>query len=553
MIARRALAAILPALLAAVCLALPAGAAGAGEWRSQQPAGGGSHPLLGEVGDIECWSANRCVLIAAGNGGLEPGIFAYDGAGWYRYSTVCGGHEGRIAWVGPTEFWTVSDQQVGQTVIGSERERFAVSLCHFKDGAVVASYGEPLQAASSYRKMTGAACSPTSGECWFGGERLAETTSVNPGAFHLRWDGSAMTPLPSATQPMELEDPGRTVSDLAFADGSFYEGVDAEPGDVASLLEDEAGATSLLHRVDPANALPFEPLFPESPLLAPDPTLLDGALLAGGPGEDLWAVAGAELGQEAGAVVLRLGAAGLGQLALQDPEGVLGNGIGVAGVAAEPGSERVWVALRRPGEGVAPLTNPSRLVRIDAEGQVGPETILPSASDPVGGRKGVAGPIECSGTEQCWLATSRGWLFHLGDDPAPQSDPALHTLITVRPPDNSLPALPPLELPEDDSGLEEETAVEEEEPLQVEEEIKRRPALVSRITQRLIGTTLELKFTLSDRARVWIVAKRAGRVVAKTRKQQLSKGRRSIRVRLDPDRWPTKLDLKAKKVGKGRS
>ena len=97
-------------LVAAVC---GAPVAGAQEWRSEQPvaAGIGVPVGIGEIGDVEFWAPNRGMLITAGNEGIPAGLFAYDGSGWYRYSTVCGGHAGRIAWAGPDDFWTISDQQ----------------------------------------------------------------------------------------------------------------------------------------------------------------------------------------------------------------------------------------------------------------------------------------------------------------------------------------------------------------------------------------------------------------------------------------------------------
>src|SRR6202012_4104824 len=107
-------------------------------WRSAQPAGPNGPTPLGEVGDISCWAANRCALITAGNGGMPAGIYAYDGSSWYLYSTVCGGHDGRIAWSGPDEFWTISDQRPGQeAAVGSaEQQLWHRSLCLFRDGEV---------------------------------------------------------------------------------------------------------------------------------------------------------------------------------------------------------------------------------------------------------------------------------------------------------------------------------------------------------------------------------------------------------------------------------
>jgi hypothetical protein len=118
-------------------------------------------------------------------------------------------------------------------------------------------------------------------------------------------------------------------------------------------------------------------------------------------------------------------------------------------------------------------------------------------------------------------------------------------VITVRPPDDSLPVVPPVSLPEDDSGAGSVlgAATGEELPTQFEELPHRKPALVSKIEQQLHGTVLELSFTLRAKARVQLLAKRHGRVVAKTRRSTLSPGRHVLRLRLDPEHWPTKLDL----------
>ena len=551
---RRVALSMLLALLAVGALAGPAGAAET--WRSQQPPGAnGSYPLLGEVGDVECWAANRCVLIAGGNGGVAAGIFAYDGDRWYRYSTVCGGEQGRVAWAGPTEFWTVSTQQAGQAT--GEEPPPAISLCHFKDGQVVASYGEPVGVASSYMQMYGAACNGPS-DCWFGGARLPGTPNV--GAFHLHWDGATVTPTPSLTTVSELSDPGRRVADIAYHDGSFYEAVDVEEGDQPNpeeeVARDEFGlGPSLVHRLSPGTSTPFKPLIGAEPLDLGEgsPTDLGGTLLAGAEGEDLWAVAGST--GEPTPVVLRLGKSGPAQLALSDPGAVLAQSVEVRAAAADPGADRVWVALRRFGDGNETLLSPARLTSVAADGTVAPEVTLPlpgdeSDGEPVG-NKGVASALACPGPEQCWLATRKGWLFHLGPNPAPNADPVMHTLITSRPADNSLPSLPPLELPQDDSGLEE--GGNEQGPEIGEEPLPPKviPPLVRKIKFRMVtDTLLEMSFTLREKARVQLLGYRAGAKVAKTPKRVLAKGRRSLRLELDPKAWPTRFDLEAKATKK---
>lgn len=545
------------ALLAILVLGSTAGAHAA-EWRSEQPLGEGGYAAnIGEVGDIECWQgeANRCLLIAAGNGGVAAGVYAYDGSGWYRYSTVCGGHEGRIVWAGPSEFWTVSDQQRGQVVENVGESRFfAISLCHFKNGRVVASYGEPIGSAGAYMHMNAAACSGPS-DCWFAGERLPG--SVNQGAFHLHWNGSTLTAIPSLTDQAEVLDPGRTVTGLAFHQGKLYETVGVAEGDVPTQAEKEKQAEfgpSLLHLVEPGAEHPFQPLYGASAFdfggAGAEATVLEGFRFSD-EGQRLWAVAGAT--ESPGAVtVLRLEEEELKQLPLVDPEAVLEEGDRVNGLAAEPGQDRAWIGFRRQGD-FRKVSTPARLTRIDGDGTVGAEVTLPAPDEGIE-RSGPVGAITCAAPGQCWMATEFGWLFHLGPTPTPNTDSALHgPVITVRPRDNSLPVVPPVGLPEDDSGAEAKgkTSEQEELPPEFEEPLpQRRPALVSKIDQHLVhGTILELTFTLRAKAHVQLLARREGRVVAKTKRYTLSRGRHSLRLPLDPKRWPTKLDLRAHRAG----
>ena len=113
-------------LLSVVLLAILATAAHAegATWRLEQPlpprsATGQQSPIpigLGAVGDIEFWAPNRGVLITKGNPPtVPPGIWAYNGVEWHELATVCGASEGKIAWAGPEEFWTVSDGRAGQS------------------------------------------------------------------------------------------------------------------------------------------------------------------------------------------------------------------------------------------------------------------------------------------------------------------------------------------------------------------------------------------------------------------------------------------------------
>ncbi len=537
----------LAALLFAIAAVATVGSsASAAEWRSEQPlaAGVGVPTTIGEIGDIAFWAPNRGMLITAGNEGVAAGLFAYDGTGWYRYSTVCGGHEGRIAYAGPNDFWTISDQQAGQETGGSPPQH--ISLCHFVNGAVAASYAEPLGVSGSYLSMTAAACA-SPGDCWFGGERLPGT--INVGAFHLHWDGSAVTAIPSLTEAQpKLEDPGRSVAGIVHHRGAFYESVAVRAGDVTSdELESEP---SLLHQIFAGGgAFAFLPLYTE-PALPVKPGELEGLHLSS-DGEQMWGVAGATEGSPASILVVRLGEAGFEGVELQDPGGVLAGGDGIGGVAAEPGGDAAWVSFRRAGD--SPEFSKARLTRIHADGSVDPAVLLPSDSEAIGS-KGPAGPVACPAAGQCWTATQRGWLFHLGPDLAQDTDPLLHALVTYRPPDASLPSVPPTSLPEDNSGAYPENSNEPTAEILEEPLPRRKPPIVSGLQRRLIaGHVLELSFVLHAKAHVQLIAKREGRVVAQTKRYTMTKGKRKLTLPLDPKRWPTRLDLRVHALKQGKA
>jgi hypothetical protein len=537
-------------LLALLAFPAPVGAA---EWHSEQPitapSGVGVPSEIGEIGDIEFWAPNRGVLITAGNSGIAPGIFAYDGTGWYRYATVCGGHEGRIAWAGPTEFWTVSDQQPGQELPpGDKRKAWHRSLCHFKDGAVLASYGEPIGQAGSYMQMTAAACSGPD-NCWFAGDRLPGT--VNEGAFHLHWDGASLTATPSLSQTQpQIEDPSHSVTGLAFYGGELFEGVRVQSDDNAP---GEPSPPPLLHRIDPSQANPFEAL--DVPIDYPPGSTPEGLeRMRFSAGQDaLWAAFSGTTSFTARLTVLRkVGAAAFAQLPLEDPGEVLELGTAVGGLAAEPGGSSAWLGFR-PFEDIEALV-PARLVRIGADGSLGTPVSLPKAGEGLS-PKGAAGPVACAAAGQCWMATERGWLFHLGDSLPQDTEPAMHALIAFRPRDNSVPVVPPTDLPDDDSGA--SSPFEYQPGEEPEAEQARRPprkrALLTGLRQRVIaGRVLELSFVLHARAQVRLVAKLKRQVIATTPSYTMGEGHRKLRLRLDPERWPTDLDLQIHAVkGKG--
>jgi hypothetical protein len=547
---------LLAASLATLTHAVTAAAApladdGGASWRLEQPpppeappgVTGSLTPVgLGKVGDIQFWAPNRGLLITAGNGAtIPPGLWAYNGRGWHELSTVCGASDGRIVWAGPEDFWTISDGRPGQTsdANGNPAPLADNTLCHFENGHVVASYGSLAFRADSYQAMHAAACLSPS-DCWFAGEALPS----HGGSFHLHWDGTALTAEPYTQDAY-------TVASLHSFGGQFYEGV--------QLQAPLGGEASALRTINPKGVVPqFESLsglpfyggseFPTA-LQALQLSDADGALWAGAGG-----VSETPPGSDPGQVtVARHDGEGWHQLvgAASEPSGaaLFGDAV-LSSLAAEPGSEAAWLALdpRSDFEQPSPVA-PAHVVRLSASGSISSEddVLLPASEE--AGPKGGAAKIACPAAHECWLATTEGWLYHLSLNPQElplDTDPAFAGPITERPPDAGVPQVQPDTLPPDNSGLLGEPPASlgtlpenpKEQPPLV------RVALLSHIHSRLVrGSTLELRFHLAAKARVRLLARRKQRLVASTAQQVLRAGNRRLLLRLDPRRWPTKLQL----------
>jgi hypothetical protein len=506
-------------MLGMLSLSSVAGASGPG-WHSEQPVADGiGVPVpLGPVSGIAFWSPNKGVLVTEGTGGTPAGVYAYDGNGWYLYSTVCGGHEGGgIAISGPDEFWTISNYAEAQEGInGVESKEWNRTLCHFANGEVVASYAEPAASAGAYSRMGAAACSsPT--DCWFAGEALPKT-AANKDPFHLHWNGFEPIPVPSsiALEPEVTPMLGK-VEGLAFARGRLFESSDQAP-----FLREVSLA-------DPHRFLSVEPLTP-----TPGPFVLSSEPFQ----QELWA------GSSEGAV-LHLGPAGFETVPIEPPiferAGVRGL---IEAIGAEPGTEAAWL-------GGGSINGEAEVRRVTAGGALGPIVNLPEPAEELN-PKGQAEQIVCPATNQCWMVTNKGWLFHLGGPPAEgvNADPLMHRLITIRPKDNSTRSFVEAGLPPDDSGESEAKTppIEKVEPFP-----EQRPArpVVYDVHQKLVGKrVLELSFKLRASAHVQLKAKYHKKVVAKTPRRVLGKGPHQLRLKLDPKQWPTGLAFQVNAVKK---
>jgi hypothetical protein len=72
-------------------------------------------------------------------------------------------------------------------------------------------------------------------------------------------------------------------------------------------------------------------------------------------------------------------------------------------------------------------------------------------------------------------------------------------------------------------------------------------ALIANLHERLIhGTTLEVSFRLTVKARVRMIARRGRKVVARTQFRTLAAGNHRLLLVLSRRRWPTKLELQSR-------
>jgi hypothetical protein len=233
----------------------------------------------------------------------------------------------------------------------------------------------------------------------------------------------------------------------------------------------------------------------------------------------------------------------------------------VTAFAVEPGSEDAWLALG-PRDASKQRGRVAALVHINPAGEVLGVQTLPSPEEQAHGigPKGSAVRLSCPAPEDCWMATREGWLYHLatpgaraaaasGAGKSEMSAFPEGLIISERPPDQGIPQEVVEAPPSDTSGVNEEHVFNEstvEAHTSESENTKVVLPLVSRVKDHLRGTTLELRFHLSVKARVQLIAKRKGRVIAKTANHTFAAGNRSLKLRLNPRAWPTKLNLKTK-------
>ncbi len=344
-----------------------------------------------------------------------------------------------------------------------------------------------------------------------------------------------------------------TVSYLAFERGRLYESVQVESSDGNIAGEPDQAQPSFIHLFEPGSRAPFTQLFPTTPLsYGPGEVGADlGAFRFAAAGEGLYAVAGAVNESSATVTLISIRGAAIEQVPLQD-NAIFTAGTSVAGAAAEPGAGRIWVAYSLPGDenSQPPQT---RIVAVGTDGRVeGPSSLVSEGGAPVG----AAGPVSCPAFDQCWMATNKGWLFHLGGRLPRDEDPTMQGVISFRPADNSTPVLTPAEIPLDNSGVELPPPVPLAEILAEALPHHGKPKrLISKVREKVLGrTVLQLSFTLFAPARVHLIAKWHKKTVAQTARLTLAKGPHTLRLKLDPKMWPTHLGFQVHAAhGKGNA
>ena len=387
--------------------------------------------------------------------------------------------------------------------------------------------------------------------CWFGGN-YEEPPSGPSGAFHLRWDGTRVT---SSYSPQ-----GRAVSDLEAHGSTIVESVLAgrrdSSSDAATPTEPEP-EPRLLHRLNWGSFVndPFVPAQRE--LVDPDTVEL---LALDSDGARIWAAGGrANSGSGRDAFVQRpplLAVAESGGFAeVPIPDDAFPPNDRFVDVAAVPGEASALVAVVQHLASGSAHDRRARVARIDADGNV-EHFVIPPASEPP---RGDAARIACAGPNDCWLATVTGWLFHYTDGTARErdTDPAFARVVTYRPPDartpQGVPATPVVD-EQAEPPVVAETAAETDEGATAPRGRRRAQPVLFRARSELVGRrTLRVSFVMRKAMRVGLIAKRGRRTVARAKLRTLRRGKRAIRLRLDPQRWPNRLAFVIREPRRERS
>jgi hypothetical protein len=539
----RAAALAIAAVAAAGAASAPGVARAEATWRLEQPAppeGARFKVPLGAPDDMEFYAPNEGLLSIEGNSVVPDGLLFWNGRGWHQLATVCGGsgEVSRIAWASPDEFWTITEPS--EPRVGS-----GLGLCHFKDGVVVGSYSTAIQSPDPFRPMDAAACDGPD-DCWFAGVGSEDPSGQRVGAFHLHWDGTNLT---ASYQPQ-----GRGVSGLAVYGGAFYESVfvGTQAGDgthPVTLATPESSGPILIHKLVGERFVDTGFLAYPYPGVPSEGTEL---LSAKSDGADLWFSGG---GAASGPDAPHDGSVPAPPLAVHYNEpffqqapietSLFSREDRFVDIAPVPGTTNAWVADQTLSERGS-ATGRAKVALIGAEGSASIDT-LPAS----GAGRGSAQLVAATGPEEAWMVTSAGWLFHYtnGATLTEDTDPNWAGTITLRP-NESVEQFVADTPPPDDSKLLEPPPVQVEtkpasEPVQLV-----IPALLKNIKVSRHGLTVTISFQLTRLAKVQLVAKLHGKVVARTRDERMKPGRRKLSLTFRRTRWPDALSFKTKELTK---
>ncbi|MFA9272414.1 MAG: hypothetical protein ACEQSX_16995 [Baekduiaceae bacterium] len=574
------------ALTVAALLGAGATPAAAGQvaWRSAQPAPPPGAPFSGTVGepaDLQFFAPNFGLMMVAQVspvGAFGNGLLVFDGREWRRLSTVCGSAGGRIAIAGPREWWTATAERLKP---GGPPD----TLCHFRDGAVVASYAVPAtDPDNAYPAISGAACTSPS-DCWFAG---AITSRPSISSLFVRWDGASLTRVVHPT--------ARGIADLQAYQGRVTAGtvVGARVGESAILGPEGAFMVpQSVNRAEPDGARILRTLEPNGAVSVPawapradDPddvqatrtTQLVDIRALDADGQSLW-IAGR--GSESATRPLLLGeppidfdvtfpdalapvaqrpllavrtpGAAAPREVVWDADADIRTSEVIHDLAVIPGTSQAWLAMGdaatfpRDTSAVASLARVEFAPETDGDGLVGfvRERVDLSRADLL---IGDASKVDCPAVDDCWMVTRNGWVYHLSDPDRvveQNTDPAIRSVISVRPADPRTPRDDPDTVPPGESAAYVAPPVEEDAP--VEAQAPQEIAALFRVlgkprVRKVRGRyRIEIRIQLRRRARVQLVGRRAGKVVARTSTRTLKPGRHTLRLNVKRKRWPTAL------------
>jgi hypothetical protein len=533
-------------IAAAIASAGAASARGETGWRLEQPpppAGAAFKVPLGRPDDMEFYAPNEGLLSVEGNATVPAGLFFYNGRGWHQLSTVCGGagEVSRIAWAGPDDFWIITEPSEPRAGAG-------LGLCHFEGGVVVGSYSTPFQSPEPFRPMDAAACDGPD-DCWFAGIGSEDPSGQHIGAFHLHWNGTSLI---GSYQPQ-----GRGVSGLAFFDGTFYESafVGTQEGNTTepvTLATPEPDGPILIHELvdETFTDVDFVP-YPYPGVPADGTELLS----AKSDGSDLWFSGG---GTASGPAAPKEGAVPSPPLAVrytgtffqQAPidTSLFGPEDRFVDISPVPGAETAWVADQPYAQrGSSTAKAKVALIGPNQEGETHLDTLPVS-----GAGRGSAQVIAATGPEEAWMATSAGWIFHYtnGTVLPEDADPYWTGTITERPNESVAQFVPDTPPPDDSQLFAPPPVAIEQAPSAETPTPEVIPALLKDVKVSRRGLTVIVSFELAGLADVQLVAKRDGRVIARTANERLKTGRHSLKLSFDVKRWPTGLSFKTKALVK---